>query len=245
MAFDSRGHGDSSVPAPPDAYEWEDFVFDFMELAEALCDRFGEPQIALGVGHSFGGSCLLAAAARDPARFGAVAFIDPVVIPPPSERAGPFMGFGEHPMAASARRRTAVFPSRDAIRASWTRRNVFVDWDPAVLDLYLRDGFRDLEDGRVELKCPPEVEAAVSQAGPRLDLFAEIPSLRTPALWLHAGRGNFALALVERAAALSDVIDLVSLDASHLMAMTDPDAIAERILAWSREISRDTARSAS
>jgi pimeloyl-ACP methyl ester carboxylesterase len=232
IAFDSRGHGDSSVPASPEAYEWEEFIADWQAVAEALCDRVGVKQVALGVGHSFGGSCLLSAAVRDPDRFAAVALIDPVLIPPRGERSGPFMGEGDHPMALAARRRSAVFPSRDAIRKSWALRGVFADWDPAILDLYLRDGFRDLADGSVELKCPPQVEAAVYQAGPHTDLFAEIPSLRTPALWLHAGRGNFALELIERAAASSPYIELASLDAGHLMLMTDPDDIARRLLAW-------------
>jgi pimeloyl-ACP methyl ester carboxylesterase len=232
LAFDSRGHGRSSAPPPSAPYEWEEFVADWRSVAAALCERAGVERVGLGVGHSFGGSCLLAAAAREPERFESIALIDPVLLPPPGERTGPFMGEGDHPMSAAARRRTAVFPSRDAIRASWSRRGVFADWDPAVLEAYLRDGFRDREDGRVELCCAPEIEAAVFQLGPRLDLFADLPALQTPTLWLHAGQGNFSLDLVERAAASSDAVLLESLDVDHLVAMTAPDLVVSRVLDW-------------
>jgi pimeloyl-ACP methyl ester carboxylesterase len=232
FAFDSRGHGRSSAPAPPEPYDWGEFIDDWRAVAAALCERTQSPRVELGIGHSFGGSCLLAAAAREPDRFGAIALIDPVIIPPLAQRSGPFQGHGDHPMAATARRRTAVFPSRDAIRRAWARRGVFADWAPEVLEGYLRDGFRDREDGQVELCCAPEIEASIFELGPRLDLFAEIPSLRVPTLWLHAGRGNFPLPMVEQATALSDAITLESWDAGHLMAMTDPDRVAERLLAF-------------
>ena len=101
------------------------------------------------------------------------------------------------------------------------------------LERYLQDGFRDRPDGQVELCCPPAVEAAVFQLGPKLDLFAEIPALDTPALWLHAGRGNFPKELVERAAARSPAIELETLELGHLMAMTHPEEIGDRVLAWS------------
>ncbi len=232
LAFDSRGHGDSSAPPAPDSYEWEEFVADWRAVASALCDRFEVERVGFGVGHSFGGSCLLTAAVREPERFETLALLDPVLIPPPGERVGAYAGEGEHPMAAVARRRSAVFPSRDAIRQSWARRGVFADWQGEVLDAYLRDGFRDRADGRVELKCAPEVEASVFQLGSGQDLFAEIPSLRVPTLWLHAGKGSFPLTLVERAAALSSCIQLESRETGHLLAMTEPEVVGRRLLDW-------------
>lgn len=232
LAFDSRGHGRSSAPAPPEPYEWDEFVDDWRAVAAALCDRVGESRVTLGVGHSFGGSCLLAAAAREPDRFVRTALLDPVLIPPPGERAGAFQGEGDHPMAVAARRRTAVFPSREVVRESWARRGVFGDWEPEILERYLQDGFRDRDDGRVELCCPPAVEAAVFQLGPKLDLFTELASLVTPTLWLYAGRGNFPEELVKRAASGSPAVQLERLELGHLMAMTHPDELGDRLLAW-------------
>jgi pimeloyl-ACP methyl ester carboxylesterase len=229
MAFDSRGHGDSAVLVPPEPYEWEEFARDFGAVARALVRRVGAPRVELAVGHSFGGTALLAAAAREPELFGRLALLDPVLIPSLAERSA-LKPSGPHPMALAARRRMPTFPSREAVRASWARRGIFSDWDARILDLYLLDGFRDLDDGTVGLKCPPQVEAAIFEAGPRFDLFQELPSLVTPALWLHAGQGAFPAELVARAAALSDAIECVTLDQGHLMLMTAPAEIAERLI---------------
>jgi len=242
LAFDSRGHGRSSAPPPPEPYDWGEFIADWSAVAEALCARFSVAQVELGIGHSFGGSCLLAAAAREPARFRSIALLDPVIIPPPGQRVGGFHGEGDHPMAAAARRRNAVFPSREAIRKSWARRGVFSDWQPEVLEAYLREGFRDRDDGQVELCCAPEVEASVFQLGPRLDLFTVIPALQTPTLWLHAGQGNFPRSMVEDAASLSEQVSLESVELGHLMAMTDPEPVAERLLEWGETQRREGAR---
>ena len=234
LAFDSRGHGDSSVPEPAGAgaYEWSEFALDWGAVARCLCDRVGSSRVELGVGHSFGGTSLLRAAATEPDLFRRLVVIDPVILPPPPERAGSYQGGGRHPMAVTAERRTAVFPSREAARQSWSRRAVFEDWADGVLELYLEHGFRDRRDGAVELKCSPSVEAAVYQTGPREDLFEVLPDLRNPTVWLHAAKGNFPVALAERAAALSAAIEMRSLCRGHLMAMTHPLEVAGILLDW-------------
>lgn len=231
IAFDSRGHGKSTVLRDPAAYEWEEFALDWQALAAAVCDRVGAPRVELGVGHSFGGSALLKAATRAPASFGAIALIDPV-ISDPDGAPGLLPGQESNALAAGAARRTAAFPSRDVVRSSWARRGVFSAWEPEVLELYLRDGFRDLPDGGVELRCPPAVEAAIFDAAPRFDLFASIPGLKVPTLWLHAALGNFPPERIERARRLSACIEVDSLARTHLMLMESPREIADRILAW-------------
>ena len=225
VAFDSRGHGHSSAPPPPDAYEWEEFVLDWLACAKALCERTGHDRVALGVGHSFGGSCLAVAASREPALFARTALLDPVVVPgPPAE--------GEHPMAAVARKRSRVFPHRELLREKWFGRGIFAGWDEDAFDRYLRDGLRDREDGQVELRCAPEVEAAVFQLGPKLDLAPAFAALDVPTLWLHAAKGNFPLDFVERVATSSAAVVLESLPVAHLLAMTHPAQVADRLLAW-------------
>jgi pimeloyl-ACP methyl ester carboxylesterase len=244
VAFDSRGHGESTVPHSPGAWEWREFALDWLVLVDLLCEKMSVARVELGVGHSFGGSALLSAAVHRPDRFGAVAVIDPVLLAPPRERPAPSPGDPGNTMAVAARRRTAVFPSREAVRGSWSRRGVFSDWHPDVLELYLREGFRERADGSVELRCAPEVEAAIYEAGPRFDLLEELPALRVPTLWLHAARGNFPLALAERARASAPCIEIVSLDAGHLMPMVSPAEVASRVLAWSTSEGAAATRSA-
>ena len=231
FGYDARGHGDSSTPPPPEPYEWEEFVRDLIAVARALTAELGVARVALGLGHSFGGTCTLAAAARHPELFARVAVLDPVISPPVGEREGYYAGLGEHPLAEIARKRTEVFDSREAIQRKWSERGTFGDWDPRALDLYLAHGFRDRADGTVELKCPGSVEAAVYEAGPNFDLFAEIAALRTPSTYYWAEEGAVQRALAERFAAASPALELEPLAMGHLVPMIAPDEVSQKLLA--------------
>src|SRR5690606_20922179 len=82
IGMDARGHGDSTKPEEPEAYSWEAFALDALAVAEALAPAHGG-RVAVGVGHSFGGTALLGAAARRPELFGHLVLVDPVLPPPP------------------------------------------------------------------------------------------------------------------------------------------------------------------
>ncbi len=233
IGFDSRGHGDSDKPAPPGPYVWEEFVLDTVTVAEALVREHGAARVGLGLGHSFGGTCMMAAAARRPDLFDRIALLDPVILP----REGDFSGWrppaGEpHPAAVMARRRTHVFPSRDALREKWRAKGTFGDWDPRALELYLRHAYSDLPDGRIELKCPGEIEASVYDAGGGFDPWREIVKLHVPGLLLHAARGNFPLDYLRTFCAEADALECRSLDRGHLLPMIAPDAVADALLDW-------------
>ncbi len=62
-------------------------------------------------------------------------------------------------MATAARKRRAVWPDRAAVQASYGSRPPLDVMEPAALAAYVRYGFRDRDDGTVELACAPEVEA--------------------------------------------------------------------------------------
>jgi pimeloyl-ACP methyl ester carboxylesterase len=233
IGYDSRGHGDSDKPEPPGPYSWEEFARDAEAVAEALVREGAAPRIALGLGHSFGGTCVMTAAARRPDLFERIALLDPVILP----REGDFSGWrppsdAPHPSAAIARKRAHVFESRDAAREKWRAKGTFGDWDPRALELYLRYAFADLPDGRIDLKCPGEIEATVYEQGGSFDPWQEITKLRVPGLLLHAGRGNFPLPFMEKFCAEADALECRSLDVGHLMPMIAPDLVAEALLEW-------------
>jgi pimeloyl-ACP methyl ester carboxylesterase len=235
IGYDARGHGESDKPAPPTPYEWLEFALDLSAIAAHLLGELGESAFALGVGHSFGGTCLMNATAREPERFGRIALLDPVIVPPPADfpNADP-MARGPNVAAEIARKRTHVFPSREALRERWREKGTFGDWDPRALALYLAHGFHDRPDGQIELACPGAVEASVYEAGRRFDAWKAAAELTKPALMLHAGRGNFPLAVADRLAGMSKSIELRSLDEQHLMAMTKPDLVSDQILGWAK-----------
>jgi pimeloyl-ACP methyl ester carboxylesterase len=234
LGYDSRGHGDSDKPAPPGPYDWEEFARDAIAMSEAIVRELGVPRIALGLGHSFGGTCMMTAAARRPELFEAFALLDPVILPRADDPTGwrpP--SHAPHPSATIARKRAQVFESRDAARARWRAKGTFGDWDPRALELYLRHAFADLPDGRIALKCPGEIEASVYEQGGTFDPWQEVARLRVPGLLLHAARGNFPLPFLEKFCAESVGFELRSLDAGHLLPMTDPDLVADQLLGWS------------
>jgi pimeloyl-ACP methyl ester carboxylesterase len=83
VAVDLRGHGRSTLPAPP---VWRRNWSDLRDDATALLDRLDGPPLVLA-GHSMGGTTALLASARRPGRVRALALFDPVIMSrPPSLR---------------------------------------------------------------------------------------------------------------------------------------------------------------
>ncbi|MBW2232048.1 MAG: alpha/beta fold hydrolase, partial [Deltaproteobacteria bacterium] len=69
VAMDARGHGDSSLPSerpPEEAFAWPVMAADLRAVALTLLQETGHSQIALGLGHSFGGTLTLAAESAHP-----------------------------------------------------------------------------------------------------------------------------------------------------------------------------------
>jgi pimeloyl-ACP methyl ester carboxylesterase len=62
------------------------------------------------------------------------------------------------PIAVQATRRRSVFDSRKAAFEAYKGRGAFKGWPDVMLKDYVADGFRDRDDGKVELACPPEWE---------------------------------------------------------------------------------------
>lgn len=236
VAMDARGHGDSSRPEGEGAYAWDRFPEDLLGVARALAPEAPGSRIALGLGHSFGGTSTLAAAARAPGLFERVLAVDPVVFPPGMLRARRATRTG-NARAKAALRRRAVFESRDAARSRWQGRDFFAEWDPRALELYVQEGLRERPDGQFELKCPPEVEAAIFSAGSAFDLFELAPGIDVPARILWAAGGNFPREVHESLAACMAKGSVEPIEAGHLAPMERPDLVVEAVQRFVREVS--------
>src|SRR5262245_8882655 len=57
IGMDARGHGDSTKPTAGGAYQWREFGADLAAVARTLAGEAGG-RIALGLGHSFGGTSM-------------------------------------------------------------------------------------------------------------------------------------------------------------------------------------------
>lgn len=232
FGFDARGHGDSSQPPVPDAYGWGEFWLD----AEAVAERIPGEGPIYGIGHSFGGTAVLGAAARRPDLFGRIALLDPVLYPPEREHT-PERQERKTLMVEAARRRRSVWPSRAEVRAAYVRRPLFARWHPAALDLYLDEGFRERDDGQVELRCSSEVEAAVfaGSGATELDIYGQAERLAVPALLVWARQGSFDRSVYEKLCGLAPDMRIEDAPYGHLLPMEAPEAVAEMLVAFGRE----------
>ena len=233
VAMDARGHGDSSRPEGPDAYAWEHFAEDLVAVADALVAERGGGEVALGIGHSFGGTSMIGAAARRPELFARLLLVDPVVPPPPHSGITAENTPHLRRLVEGARRRRAQWPSRAAARAYCHERSFFASWRPEAIELYLLDGMREEADGSLALKCPGAVEAAVFGNTGAVDLFALAARVVCPTVVLWAERGNFERPVHEALADAMPAGHLVQVAAGHLVPMEEPAlvvAAVERLL---------------
>lgn len=226
-SLDCRGQGDSDTP-PLEHCRWPDMLQDVAKIVEAL----GLANF-YGVGHSGGAVMLAFYAATHPGRVKSLALMEPVTMPhePPFlER----MSADNHPLVERTLRRRAVWDSRQQLFTSYQGKDAFARWREEVLWDYVNFGTYDLPDGRVALKCSPQVEAQVFATTMALDVFSLLPAIDCPVLVLRGEQTDPPLAVVaERAAQQIPQGSLVTIPgASHFLAMEKPEELAEIIEAY-------------
>jgi pimeloyl-ACP methyl ester carboxylesterase len=238
VAMDARGHGESSKPPPePRHYAWERFGEDAGEVARRLSDEHGAP-IALGLGHSFGGTALMMAAAAAPERFERLVLVDPVLASPAffAARAAlaskPSTSEENRDLSTGARRRRQSFESRAEAREGWASRKAFAAWQPRALDLYAQFGLRERAEGGVELACPSEIEATIFDQARVFDVLPVAARVRTPTRMLCAERGNFPRAIFDQVAARMADARVIDVAAGHLVPMERPELVVDAVLDW-------------
>ncbi|HKJ25700.1 MAG TPA: alpha/beta hydrolase [Myxococcota bacterium] len=230
VAMDARGHGDSSHPEHPGAFEWHHFADDLAAVAGRVAAEAGRP-LAVGLGHSFGGTATLAAAAQRPELFERVVCVDPVVFPPEVSDAAR-IAHGQS-LVDGARKRRRDWPDRQTAIEHFRPRSLFAGWTERALALYVDEGMRARPDGSLELKCAPEVEAAVFGSSRGFDLFGRVAGMTTPALLLWARHGNFPHGLYQRLVERLGDARIEDVDAGHLVPMEKPEIVVDAVLRFS------------
>jgi pimeloyl-ACP methyl ester carboxylesterase len=151
LAFDQRGHGATSLETVVEGRrDWLDMRDDLLALLDAL----NLTHVVLS-GHSMGATASLLAAAIAPARCRGLMLFDPVMPPP-----RPWEMSSVPEIAEAARRRRAIFSSREEALKSYRGRGAFSTWPEPMLADYVDAGFRDLPDGQISLACAPAWEAS-------------------------------------------------------------------------------------
>ena len=235
IAVDCRGHGDSQALIVPDDYGWDVMVADIDLVTRELLRETGEQQIALGVGSSFGGILLAGAQAQSPDRFQKLVMLDPPIHPSPEVIAQMGVDFEPPPatregLVEQTLKRKYIWESRAAARIGWREKPLFAPWQDAAFDLYLNEGMRDREDGQVELKCHPTVEAHVFATTGSLGLFDYAPNVQIPVELVHAEQGFFSHEFYRHIAAAFPDCHLSQLPAGHMLPLEIPGSVADFIL---------------
>ncbi|MEX1255326.1 MAG: alpha/beta hydrolase [Dehalococcoidia bacterium] len=224
VAVDQRGHGDSDKP--PDGYRFEALADDLQRVIEAL-----ELEAPVVAGHSSGGTTIVVHAARHPDVIQRAVLIEPI-LPRADWSTQPPGGRTSNSLADGARKRRAVWPSRDELLETYRTRPTFATWREDVLRLYVEEGTWMREDGHVELKCPPEIEGQYFDAVRHVEPWEAVSQLRCPtlALWgaeshLH-GRGLDAA--LQQALPNGRTEDVKG--ATHFLPQERPDEVARLML---------------
>ena len=227
FGMDARGHGDSTVLQDLERYQWTAFRDDWIGVAETIVAECGEP-LALGLGHSLGGTTTMLGAAERPDLVREIALVE-AVIPLPHETPeaeDPARVARLERLVRGATNRRARWSSREEARAHFAARRFFSGWRDDALDLYVDEGLADAADGAVTLKCPGAVEAAVFVNGRGLDAVGAAARVRCPATWLWARQGDFPRALYEGAVAAMENARIVDVDGGHMVPMEAPERVA-------------------
>lgn len=169
-ALDHRGHGDSGKDPRGRYDDWTVFVDDLLLV---LGDLGGGQWSAIG--HSMGGAVLLMAEAGRPGTFTSLCCYEPVVTPP--DRV-PSAG-GGNSMSDLARKRRAVFASKQDALRNFASKPPFNRFHPAALDAYVEYGFVETGEG-VTLACARDDEASVYEGAPTNGAWGLLGSVRVP-----------------------------------------------------------------
>ncbi len=227
VAIDARGHGDSTSVPPDeaaDAYAWSTLVGDLEAVLPQILDETGHASVRLAIGHSFGGTLVLAAAERRPALFEKILLCDPVILPRMTAEENVAHTRKTGLVGATLKRRDR-FPSREAAFDHFRSRGLFARFTPEALALYVGEGTRTNADGGIELKCDRRAEAAIFAGGGLIDLDTEADRVTAQVLFVHALDGNFSRTRYDDLAGRMNDARVESVEAGHLFPMEEPERV--------------------
>lgn len=237
-AWDARGHGRSTLPTEPSRLQdWGLMRDDLIAALENFSAVAAQP-VWLG-GHSFGATIGLLAAALRPELVRGILLVEPVMMPfyvRWSARLSRMLGnhFFRTALIESARRRRAVFPSREEMLERYKGRGAFRTWPDEVIKDYIEGGTRLREDGSVELTCDPEWEAAIFRAQGH-NPYRALRQYQGPLSLLYAGQNStcWPPAPARISARGGDTRVKRVEEATHFLPMEMPDLVRRELAAFS------------
>lgn len=229
LAVDLRGHGESRLPADAESLRnWNVYADDVLRVIDAL----GVGELILS-GHSMGGSTCILSAARCRGQVKSLVLFDPVFLGRAEQWATRLPGARKAmerrmPLFKQASARRSVFKNRAEAFAAYRGRGAFKSWPETAIADYVAGGFRDREDGAVELACSPAWEAAnyVAQGH---HLHGALRRIKVPVRILKAEHRS-TCRLEPRKTGQANVSVKIVPGASHFLPMERPDVVRAQLL---------------
>jgi len=228
IGVDIRGHGASEAPSDLDACTFLNAARDVLAVLDAL----GLDDV-VALGQSMGGGATVLLDALRPGVVRKVMLCEAIAL-----EMIPHGPLGPDPMAAAARRRRAVWPDRATVLESYGSRPPLDVMEPASLAAYVRYGFRDRDDGTVELACEPETEARFFEAASAADgaklAFAHLSEMKIPVTVVSSSHTNLPEAIFVQQA-LRTGGDHHQLPGTHFFVQEDTERAADLVrehLSW-------------
>jgi pimeloyl-ACP methyl ester carboxylesterase len=222
IAIDQRGHGDSDKPEAD--YGWERFGHDVQAVVEHLGLRG-----AAAAGHSSGAVALIFAESWEPGTFSSLVLMDPVTLP-----AEVRSQMRHNPLAPGARKRRALWNSREEMVERLKAGTRLSGWRDEFLRAYVEHGTYLSEDGRFALKCPPEIEARIYESGGTHDGYERLWSLEARTLVLvgeHSEIWSYSGLMRDVRNGSAEVVS----GAGHFFPMEAPEVTLDRMLRFLTE----------
>ena len=227
---DIQGHGDSD--AGMRFLGWNRNAQLAVEAFQAQREMFGSAPV-YAAAHSFGGVLTGLIMAQHPQLFKRAVLLDPVIFTPSlqlfiktTERLR-FNGFN------TLAKRTAVrrmhWPDRQSAYASLSGRGAFKGWTTEALTAFVDHALRPAEQGGVQLKCAPQLEATIFSSAAN-GLWRSLRQVRTPVLMLY-GAETFPFVLKSAALWRKSNSNLLTehLAGGHCFMQQDPATAAQKV----------------
>lgn len=156
--MDKSDHGASGIlneEIQGDDPSYFDLSRDILNMINIFREHMVLPLV--GIGHSMGGTALIELSRIHPRLLTSLVVVDPIV--------GPKIHASGVPLVYGNSRRPDLWPSREEAEKSFRAAKALKSWDPRVMNLWLKHGFRDTptllypEPGRVTLRTTKATEA--------------------------------------------------------------------------------------
>ncbi len=230
---DIQGHGDSD--AGTSFFGWNRNAELAVEAFQAQREMFGSVPV-YAAAHSFGGVLSSLIMAKYPQLFKRTVLLDPVIFTPglqafikTCERLR-FTGFN------TLAKRTAVrrmhWPDRQAAYAGLTGRGTFKGWTSEALTAFVDHALRAADQGGVQLKCSPQLEATIFSSA-ATGLWRALRQVQTPLLMMY---GADTFPFVIKSAALwqrsNSNVRTEQVSGGHCFMQEFPEVTAQKVRAF-------------